>query len=438
MIVAHLAMIAVLGLAPEGDPAALVDRLGSPRFAEREAAAASLERLGRRALPSLHAALEAKDPEVKTRAEVLAVKIERDLMVRPTTLTLDFRDRPLEEVVQALTDRSGIVVALQPDNPVFWQNRRITLRQPEAVSFWTAIDRLCQAAGLSYSPTSAPGPGGRRLVLQAGTGNGPFGPTAESGPFRITLLQFEHQRTLGFAAPEATPTVNVQFSASLLVVAEPRLIISQNGPVKLLEAVDDRGQSLLQPSSPGPAIQRFSGYSGYNYSSNPSSLQLQVPLKLPEAPGRSVRVLRGSIPLAVSAPRPNPLLIPLAGAAGKTFRSGDSALTVHEVKDDPMAQRMTLDLTVRTEPRPGEGIPGVSDGFGGRSSELVQNRLEVLDARGKPLQAIAARNHSAGGETRLTLMLLQTLGGAPTQIRYFDLARATTEATFRFTGVPIP
>jgi hypothetical protein len=441
MFVAHLALIVMLGVAPGGDPTALVAQLGSPRFAEREAAASALEKLGREALPALHGALEAKDPEVKTRAEVLSVKIERDLMIRPTAVTLDFRDRPLDEVVRSIADRTGIAVALQPENPVFWQGRRISLREPQPVSFWTAIDKLCGAAQLNYSPMMPLGTNGRRLVLQAGPGSGAIGPTVESGPFRVTLLHFEHLRSLGFTAPQAkpTPTVNVQFSCTMLVVAEPRLIVSQNGPVKLLEAVDDRDQSLMPPPAPASPIQRFSGYSGYSYGSNPSSLQLQVQLKLPETPGQAIRSLRGSIPLTISAPRPDPLVIPLAGAAGKTFRAGDATLTFHEIKDDPVVRRTTVDLTVRTEGRADDAVPGAPDVFS-RPSELVQNRIEVLDAQGKVLQAIAARSHSTGDETRLTLMLLPGIGGggAPTHVRYFDLARATTEATFEFADVPIP
>jgi hypothetical protein len=132
MTVALLAMIAVLGLAPGADPADLVARLGSPRFAEREAAASALERLGRGALPALRGALGSKDPEVQTRAAELATRIERDLMVRPTTVTLDFRDRPLDEVVRAVADRSGIPVALVPENAALWQGRRVTLEGARA------------------------------------------------------------------------------------------------------------------------------------------------------------------------------------------------------------------------------------------------------------------------------------------------------------------
>ena len=54
---AALVLLVVLGQGPRvettADPAALVRQLGAPRFAERQAAAADLERLGSPALPAL-------------------------------------------------------------------------------------------------------------------------------------------------------------------------------------------------------------------------------------------------------------------------------------------------------------------------------------------------------------------------------------------------
>lgn len=463
MTLTHLAILALLGLAPEADPTALVAGLGSSRFTEREAAASALERLGGAALPALRGAAGAKDPEVQTRAAALASKIERDLMVRPSTVTLDFRDRPLDEVVRTIAGRSGIPVVLAPENPVAWRGRRVTLEEPEPVPFWTAIDRLCRAGQLNYSAIMPTGANSRRLVLQAGQAAGPNGPTVDSGPFRVALLYFEQHRRLDFTHPAVPaparviiggrggppavaadrapiwPTISEQFTLSLQVLAEPRLMISQGGPPRLLEAVDDRGQSLLPPSSPGTSIQRVSGYSGYNFDSNPCSVQMQIPLKLPDKPGQFIKILRGSIPLAVSAAKPDPLVIPLAGAAGKTFRAGDAALTIHEVKDDPMFQRTTVELTVRGEARPEGAAPGPPEFFGNRPAELVQNRLEILDARGNVMRALPTRSQVTNGETRLTLMLMPTDGaGAPAQVRYFDLARTTAEATFEFTAIRMP
>src|SRR4051812_44376729 len=109
---ANLALIILLGQVPAADPAALVAQLGSPRYADREAATAALERMGRTALAPLRAARDARDPEIRTRAAALVHTIEGTLLTQPTLVTLDFVDRPLPEVIKALSDQTGIKLGL--------------------------------------------------------------------------------------------------------------------------------------------------------------------------------------------------------------------------------------------------------------------------------------------------------------------------------------
>src|SRR4051794_36713915 len=103
---ANLALIVVLGQVPAADPVALVANLGSPRYAEREAATAALERMGRTALGPLRAARDSRDPEIRTRAAALVNTIEGTLLTQPTLVSLDFVDQPLPEVVKALGDQA--------------------------------------------------------------------------------------------------------------------------------------------------------------------------------------------------------------------------------------------------------------------------------------------------------------------------------------------
>src|SRR2546430_1533947 len=88
MMGAHLAAIVLLGQVPSpptsAAPTAMVARLGSGRFAERQAAATAIERLGARALPALRSARDVKDPEVRTRAAALIAKIEGALLTQPS------------------------------------------------------------------------------------------------------------------------------------------------------------------------------------------------------------------------------------------------------------------------------------------------------------------------------------------------------------------
>src|SRR5438128_1538483 len=88
-----------LGMAVDSDPIMLVNQLGSLRPSEREAAATALEVLGSKALPALRAGREGQNPEVQERVTVLIRKIEGNQLIRPTMVTLDFRDRPMSEIL---------------------------------------------------------------------------------------------------------------------------------------------------------------------------------------------------------------------------------------------------------------------------------------------------------------------------------------------------
>src|SRR5271154_3766891 len=151
MLGANLALVLLLGQVPAADPAALVERLGSPRYADREEAAGALERLGREALAALRAARDDRDPEIRTRTDALLNKIEGALLTQPPLVTLDFQDRPLPEVVKALSASTGIKLGLIPENSPSWPNRRISVHEATPLPFWKAMDRLCEVAQLQFN-----------------------------------------------------------------------------------------------------------------------------------------------------------------------------------------------------------------------------------------------------------------------------------------------
>ncbi len=61
-------------LASKEDITSAIQKLGSPKYAEREKASADLEKMGGRAFPALVQALKNADPEVKARAQGLLQK----------------------------------------------------------------------------------------------------------------------------------------------------------------------------------------------------------------------------------------------------------------------------------------------------------------------------------------------------------------------------
>src|SRR5260370_26384354 len=125
----------------------LISQLGSNQFKEREAATQALNVLGAPALTPLRQAAQAKDPEIRHRAEILAQQIQKRLetaqILEPKRVRLVLSDRPLSEAVAELAGKSGFPIQLEGAI----KNRRITL-DTGTTTFWEALDQFCRKASL--------------------------------------------------------------------------------------------------------------------------------------------------------------------------------------------------------------------------------------------------------------------------------------------------
>src|SRR4051812_25724139 len=98
LLLVLIAVAASAGMEPHN----LITQLGSPRYADREAASVALERLGQTALPLLKAARNDRDPEVRNRAEVVLDSIERSLLTEPARVRIDAGRHTATDVVEKL------------------------------------------------------------------------------------------------------------------------------------------------------------------------------------------------------------------------------------------------------------------------------------------------------------------------------------------------
>ena len=437
------------------NPADLVKKLGASRYAHREAASASLERLGREALPALKAARDSPDAEIRNRAVELVDRIETDLMIRPTMINLDFRDVPIDRVAQAIGARGGVRLPLSGSTPGL-KARRLTLTHPMPVPLWQAIDELSRAGDLEVNGNG----------VEQGTGSGsdhapsislfavPAGgrptPTSISGPFRTSLQSLTHDRDRSFEpgnggiiaplainpAPRERFPSREQFALHLQILAEPRMTASLDGLVRLVEAVDERGRSLLTTN---PREMAFQHQSGYNRIESPggSSIQVTLPLTYPDEPGRYLKKIRGQFSATVSARKEDPIVIPLDESQGHAFRTNDSVLTIQEIRIDPATQTLIVDLAIRSMGR------AETNGFGGdqflvRTPGTPQNQLEFVDEEGRVLTRWHVVTERPGPEGSLLSLRVMLAGGTPVLLRYFDVTRAVTEASFEFHDIEMP
>ena len=459
MLVAKLLVVVGIGQVPGGqaDASALVNQLGSARYAAREAASEALEQLGRPALKALRAARDARDPEIRTRAYNLIQRIEGNLLTQPSRVRLEFDNTPLLDVVKSVSAQAGFKVALQPENVPRWRSQRIALREPEPIPFWKAIDRLCEVAQLQYNP-GMPGLGNPReptFTLTDGALR-TVTPISDQGPFRVSLLGLLYQSELNYAAvggfrppmgndrgirprvgapARLNPVASVQFLAKLLVAAEPRLSLSQNGALQVLEAVDDRGNSLNPAGAVGTGSHRFAGYFGVTPG---SVLQLQASLQRPATVGKTLKKLRGVIPLTVSSRRPDPLIVPLNQGTGKRFENPDVELTLHDIRSAPNTHQTLIELSLKPNEHRTMAEHDVVDAWNDvlYRTDAQRLQLEVVDSRDQLVPWFSGVDSETSHVTLTVTNLAHT--SALRELRYHTLTRAPVNVPFEFSDIPIP
>jgi hypothetical protein len=168
-----------------------------------------------------------------------------------------------------------------------------------------------------------------------------------------------------------------------------------------------------------------------------SVVHVRAPLHRPENPGQTIKVLRGEIPLKITARQPEPLVVPLSSASGKSFDQGDLHVTVHEVRADPNTRQRQIELSIRHSQPEGETSPDdVSGPEAGSRFDSRQQRLEVLDSRG---QVLPWYQTSIDMESsRMTLTIPGPPGSEPKELRYYRVTETTVNIPFTFTDLPMP
>ncbi len=444
------------------DVADLVAKLTSPRTSERAAAEARLAALGEVAMPALREARESPDLERRMRAAALMDAIDGGALVRPSVVRLDFRERTIAEVVEALAERTGRQLALEPENDPRWKARRITLVADEPVTFWKAIDALSKAAGLR--PGSAVetwnarrrfnGMGqarrraltGQELLLRPDDPS-PAAPTFDSGAFRFSLTALRLDRFRDFvqaARGVGGPADSARFSVQFSVQPEPGVQLARVGEVRVIEAVDDRGNSLQEagpappPSGPpGPGMVWQNG----NVNGNAPSGVMSVPLTYPDGTAKSLARLRGTVRLTVVGRRRDSLVIPLPAkdrGPEAVGRSGEVSLTIHSVKTGPNGRGTTVDLTLTSPDEVGQNF-GYDPRAILRPPPTARGQITFVDARGRTCLVVDLNGNAAGQGQRSQFWIDAPEGtGPPEEARYSGATWATIDVPFSFANVPMP
>lgn len=444
---------------PSDRGAELTRMLGSRLFQTRESAEVELLRLGRGAIPSLRIAKRSRDLEVQLRAVSILERIEGNLLLEPTPIRLGCRNMPLADLVERIRDESGITLNLLPSAPDDWQSRLVTIEEARPLPFWTAIDRLCEEAGLHYVlGASAAGSQVYEPVFVLFDRKAPR-PEAidDAGPIRVQLSVIQNaaypsmtvgaqpglpfrdgpagrfeRRPVPPTSPGQVPTTSIQ----LHFIAEPRLAILNNGPIRIIEAVDQRGNFIAPANNPGQ-----SGFPTNYYGTAPQhSLRLMQALNLPRDKEAVIKRLRGTLPVQIASRKPDPLSVKLPDGVGHTVKNEEATLTVQSIQTrSPQTPITTMELVLKTQRSPVAASPAMNEfDMPGFRPELSPQQLEVTDATGKVMTWYPSAVRSDGDATRVTLTFAVNANNqTPARVRFHGLTRTTTELEFSFQDVSL-
>jgi hypothetical protein len=407
----------------------LIDQLGDDDYRKRDAAYKALEALGAKAIPALRKAKDHADAEVCRRVGMLLPKLEHAVMVAPKRVTINMTKKPLKQIFDELTKQTGykfqswggddkLTFDLKCDNAPFWE----------------AFDRLCQAAGLVLQPSY----GDEYLRLNQQASYVPY--IKHDGAFRLVASNFNQNKTIDLSTlPKngggAHRSESLTFNFSIF--SEPRLPLMGVGEPKIITAVDNEGRSMIPPAQendggfgfPGGG-RRFGGFYGYKSYFQQTSLYLRRPAES----SKSVKLLKGTVPLTLLADQKARVVTDtILKAKGKKVTLGKTTFDIQDVTVTPNKQyQIRMSITEDNKDNPNDYT----------WMNSLYSRLHLQDDKGNQFQVYSSSwGNSGPNHAQLTF----TYGpppvakaGPPTKLIYDVWTLVPHVVKFEFKDLPLP
>jgi hypothetical protein len=406
----------------------LIDQLGDTDYRRRDLAERLLRSFGPDLLPELRAAREHSDAEVRRRLDELITTLEAGVMLAPKRVTLDVSKKPLRQALDEVSKQTGYKIEV-------WNTNE---QQPysfkfDNVPFWEALDRISVAGGLVLQQ----GYGDQTIRLQAQESYVPH--ICYDGPFRLVANGFQHNRSVDFAVVQKTPMA-IQRSESLTftfgIFAEPRLPLLGAGEPRLEAAYDSEHNSMV-PQAGGPnGLQGNHVTMRYGNGYRATSMQLQLMLDHPSEKARSVKLIKGALPLTLLiSEKPEVVTDQLLAAKGKKFKAADASFAIADITETPANKQYQLHMSITDESKE------ASDNDYTWLNSLY-SRIEVQDDKGNKYVLFGSSwSNSNARHVEMTL----TYGpqgnanpGPPTKLVYQSWKTMPAQATFSFKDLPLP
>jgi hypothetical protein len=404
----------------------LVDRLDSPAADAREAATASLIKLGPKVLPLLPDPATVKSAERKERLERVraALRVKEDeINTKASLVTVTGKGIRLSEALQQIQKQTGNPITdLREQLGAEVTNPAIDLELRDK-PFFEALDQIAKLAGVTTSFSTGDG----TIGIMGGTNQegAPAKPRAAgagaalvqyAGPFRVELKQ------LGLARDFQTGSVtaNIQIEAAWEPRLRPMLLKLKYDELKI---VDDQKKDILPQAEmeTDEVVVR------------PENPVAEINLNL-AAPAREAKSLRS---LAVHAEVTIPAGIkvfkfPSLAQKNVTVKQGDVSLTLEETEVDEQVWKVNVTLV----------YPGEGPAFESYRQGLFNNRLWLQRADGSRFEHNGgfSNTSSDGGKLGFEYLFVDAPGKpADYQLVYETPSKVITiPLQFEFKDVPLP
>lgn len=353
---------------------------------------------------------------------------------RPAAVTLHLAGVPAPAALKALADQCGAPLPPSPPD-LFEKNPRpaVTL-DVSAAPFWEALRQLNRQTGLE--PVLNPDDPYPRFQVGLGAGNFFKPPCAVAGPLFVAATDMARTATVELGKSPARHRQERSLTLSLALYAEPGLrVLAVADDVRVLEAVDDRGHSLVPPpqadapvdppgfSNPGGGLYTWAG---------------TADLHCPPDVGTRITRFKGQARLRVQARSQRVEFADVLKARNLTRTVAGAPVTFKSLKKADVEYVLALDLRRdQVSETQWEAL----------HNSVFNGMMALYDDNGRLVAARATENGGDYGERRIdaTLRFVREPGvsdptaGEPARL-VWDAPTATRDLTLDFvlTDLPIP
>jgi len=353
---AVLLFLVLAGPAPAQDDArirALLQKLDDDSIEVRASAAAELSTHGRSSIPLLKRVAADAGPETRDRLTDIIRKIEvrerlAALLPPPSFITLEAKNRPLNEVFQAVGRQSRTPIDLTG----IPEDARVSVSL-QRTPYWKALEEICRASGRVMAGADAD-----HIAITTE----PYIalPQTSTELFHVTLQRIDLSSNGMLGQADRFDHFNALFDVSWEKGARPWRVSA-----RITELVDEKGDELTGAET-DPALTSIA----------PDAIHVELPLEVPHGPGpQATKLSRLRVEVAFEFP----------------LRYSEVRLRVADGKLPPPAEcpEFTIRLN-RMDRREGALVTGLTLTLGATppEGELLSESIVLRDRKGNDHQAM--------------------------------------------------